>query len=72
MCTTASNVHHSLHHTNVMVDTISIRFWPGLNTRAYTVSYKDLGDINRGVQEGRYFTVLTGPIFYGINQSMRL
>ena len=36
------------------------------------VSYKDLGDKNRGVQEVQYFMVLTGPIFYGINQSMRL
>ena len=50
---------------------ISIRFWPGLHTRANTESNKDLGDKNRGVQEGQYFTVLTGTIFYGINQSMR-
>ena len=35
--------------------------------RANTESYKDLGDKNRGVQEGQYFTVLTRPIFYGIN-----
>ena len=30
---------------------------------ANTESYKDLGDKNRGVQAGEYFTVLTGPIF---------
>ena len=33
---------------------------------------KDLGGKNRGVQEGQYFMALTGPIFYGINQAMRL
>ena len=51
---------------------MSIQFWPGLYTRANTESYKDLGDENQGVKEGQYFTVLTGPIFYGINQSIRL
>ena len=33
----------------------------GIYTRANTD--KDLGVINRGVQEGQYFTVLAGPIF---------
>ena len=56
----------------MMVGMISIRFWPGLYTRANTESTKDLGDRNRGVLEDQYFTVLTGPIFCGINQSMRL
>ena len=51
---------------------VSIRLRPGLYARDNTESYKDLGDKNRGVQEGQYFTVLAGPIFYGINQSMRL
>ena len=49
-----------------------LRFWPGLNTYSrVNTKDKDLGDRNRGVQEGQYFTVLTGQIFYGINQSMR-
>ena len=55
-----------------MFGMISIRFWPGLYTRANTESYKDLGDKNRGVQEGHYFMVLTRLIFYGINQAMGL
>ena len=58
---------NSLHHTNSMFDMISIRFWPRLYTRANTESYKDLGNKTRGVQEDQHFTVLTGPIFYGIN-----
>ena len=37
---------------------------PGANTK----SYKELGDRNRGVLVGQYVTVLTRPIFYGINQ----
>ena len=55
-----------------MFGMISIRIWPRLYTRANTESYKDLGNKNRGVQEGHYFTVLTGLIFYGFNQSVRL
>ena len=49
-------------------------FGPGIYTSVAinTLSYTDFGDINRGVQEDQYFTVLTGPIFYVINQSMRL
>ena len=49
-------------HINAMLGMIFIWFgW------ADTESYKDLGDENRGVQEGQYFTVLTGPISYGIH-----
>ena len=40
-------------------------------TRANTKSYDNLGDKIQGVQEYKYFAVLTGPISYGINQSMR-
>ena len=40
--------------------------------RANTEFYKDLVDENWGVQEGQYFMVLTGTVFYSINQSMRL
>ena len=36
-----------------------------------TESYKDLGDNNRGVQEGQYSVVFTGPIINGINQSVK-
>ena len=43
-----------------------------LYTRANPESYKNLEDKNRGVQESNYFKVLTGPIFYDINQSMRI
>ena len=57
---------NSLHHTNAMVGMISIWFWPVLYTRTNAESYKDLADKNRGVQEGHYFMMLTGPIFYGI------
>ena len=39
---------------------------------ANTENYKALGGKNQGVQESQYFTVLTGPIFYSINRSMRL
>ena len=66
-----------------MFDRISIRFWPGLYTWANTESYQDLVDKKknkkkqkkkkkRAVQEGPNFTILTGPIFYGINQSIGL
>ena len=51
-----------------MFGLVSVRFWPGFYTRANAESYKDLGDDNRGVQEGQYFTVLTGSIFYGIDE----
>ena len=54
-----------------MFGMISIWFCHGLYTRVNTESYKDLGDKNRGVEEGQYFTVLTGPVFYDNNQSMR-
>ena len=63
---------HSLHYTNAMFGMNSTQFWRGPYTRANTESYKDLRDKNRGVQEGQYFTVSTGTIFYGIYQSMRL
>ena len=61
---------NSLRHTSKMFGMISIWLWPGLYTRTNTESYKDLGDKNRA-QESQYFTVLTGQIFYGIDQSMR-
>ena len=35
--------------------------------KANTESYKDLGNKNRSIQEGQYFSILTGPIFYCIN-----
>ena len=57
MCQTACIV-------NAMFGINSIRFGPGLYTRANTESYKDLADKNPGVQEGQYFTVLTRPIVY--------
>ena len=55
---------NSLHRANAMFGMISIRFCPGLYTRASTESYKDLRDKNRVVQEGQYLAVLTGPIFF--------
>ena len=39
-------------------------FAPGC-IRELILSYKDLGDKNRGVQEVQYFTVLSGLIFHG-------
>ena len=62
---------NSLHHTNAIFGMISIRFLSGLYTKANTESYKGIADKDRGVQEGKYFTVLTGSIFDGIKQSMR-
>ena len=55
-----------------MFGMLSIRFLARALYETNNESYKDLWDKNRGVQKGQYFTVLTGPIFYGINQSMRL
>ena len=59
----------SLHLTNAMFGIIYIQFWPGLYTRANTESKKDLGDKNRRVQEGQYFTGLSGLIFYSVNRA---
>ena len=56
---------------DAMFGMISIRLWPGIFTRANTESYKELGGKNQRVLVGQYFTVLTGQIFYGFNQSMR-
>ena len=50
-----------LHHTSAMFGMISVRFWPGLYTRANIESYKDLG-----IKKPR---VSGGPIIYDINRA---
>ena len=71
---------NSLHYTNAKFGMTSIWYWPGLYTRANTETYRVSGDNTEEFrranilryQEGQYVIVLAGPIFYGIDESMRL
>ena len=40
---------------DAMLSMISIHLWREIYMKANTESYKELGDKNRGVLEGRYF-----------------